>query len=44
MGHEVDVLAPMDETMGHAGAIIRHPDGLLEGASDPRSDGAAAGW
>jgi gamma-glutamyltranspeptidase/glutathione hydrolase len=44
MGHEVDVLAPMDETMGHAGAIIRHPNGLLEGASDPRSDGAAAGW
>ena len=44
MGHEVDVLAPMDETMGHAGAIVRHPNGLLEGASDPRSDGAAAGW
>ena len=44
MGHEVDVLESMDETMGHAGAIIRHPNGLLEGASDPRSDGAAAGW
>ena len=33
-----------DETMGHAGAIIRHRNGLLEGGSDPRSDGAAAGW
>jgi gamma-glutamyltranspeptidase len=44
MGHEVDLMAPMDETMGHAGAIVRHPNGLLEGASDPRSDGAAAGW
>jgi gamma-glutamyltranspeptidase len=44
MGHEVDLMAPLDETMGHAGAIIRHPNGLLEGASDPRSDGAAAGW
>jgi gamma-glutamyltranspeptidase/glutathione hydrolase len=28
--------------MGHAGAIVWHPDGLLEGASDPRSDGAVA--
>ena len=44
MGHEVDVLGAWDETMGHAGAIIRHPNGLLEGGSDPRSDGAAAGW
>ena len=44
MGHEVDVLDAWDETMGHAGAIIRHPNGLLEGGSDPRSDGAAAGW
>ena len=28
--------------MGHAGAIVWHPDGLLEGASDPRSDGTVA--
>jgi gamma-glutamyltranspeptidase/glutathione hydrolase len=28
--------------MGHAGALVRHPDGALDGASDPRSDGAAA--
>lgn len=41
-GHEVEVLADFDETMGHAGAIVRHPDGLLEGAADPRSDGAVA--
>jgi gamma-glutamyltranspeptidase len=33
-----------DETMGHAGAIARYPDGVLEGGSDPRSDGAVAGW
>lgn len=44
MGHEVDVLLPYDETMGHAGAIVRTPDGLYEGGSDPRSDGAAVGW
>jgi gamma-glutamyltranspeptidase/glutathione hydrolase len=28
--------------MGHAGAIVHHADGLLEGATDPRSDGAVA--
>lgn len=44
MGHEVDLLGAWDETMGHAGAIVRHANGLLEGGSDPRSDGAAAGW
>jgi gamma-glutamyltranspeptidase len=43
-GHEVDVLGAYDATFGHAGAIVRHPDGMLEGASDPRSDGAAAGF
>jgi gamma-glutamyltranspeptidase/glutathione hydrolase len=30
--------------MGHAGAIRRWPDGRLEGAADPRSDGAVAGF
>ena len=25
------------------GALVHHPDGLIEGASDPRSDGAAVG-
>ncbi|ACC73655.1 gamma-glutamyltransferase family protein [Paraburkholderia phymatum] len=44
LGHDVEVLAAYDEAMGHAGAIIRHPDGLFEAGSDPRSDGAAAGW
>ena len=38
------LLRPYDETMGHAGAIVRHPDGCLEAGYDPRSDGAAAGW
>ena len=33
-----------DEVMGHAGALVRHPDGLIEGAADPRSDGQAAGF
>jgi len=44
-GHDVEVLDPFTPTMGHAGAIVYHPDGRLEGAADPRSDGivAAAG-
>jgi gamma-glutamyltranspeptidase/glutathione hydrolase len=29
--------------MGHAGAAILHPNGTLEAAHDPRSDGGAAG-
>lgn len=44
-GHMVEVLADsFSDTMGHAGALLRHPDGRIEGAADPRSDGAAAGW
>lgn len=30
------------DTMGHAGALVRHADGMLEGAVDPRSDGIVA--
>jgi gamma-glutamyltranspeptidase/glutathione hydrolase len=43
-GHEVESMSAYDEAMGHAGAIIRCPDGTFEGGYDPRSDGAAAGW
>jgi gamma-glutamyltranspeptidase/glutathione hydrolase len=42
VGHELEVIGPYDDTMGHAGAIVLHPDGLIEGASDPRSDGSVA--
>jgi len=42
-GHDVDVLdAPYSDTMGHAGAVVLHPDGTLEGGHDPRADGGAA--
>ena len=44
LGHDVERMNAYDEIMGHAGAIVRHPDGTLEGGSDPRSDGAVAGW
>lgn len=43
-GHNVEVIGAFEEKMGHAGAISLHPDGLLEGAVDPRSDGAVAAW
>jgi gamma-glutamyltranspeptidase/glutathione hydrolase len=43
-GHEVQVLdEAYSDTMGHAGAVILHPDGTLEGGHDPRADGGAAG-
>ena len=43
-GHELQVLSdPYIETMGHAGAVVLHPNGEIEGAHDPRSDGGAAG-
>jgi gamma-glutamyltranspeptidase/glutathione hydrolase len=41
-GHHIQVTGPFEEFMGHAGAIVWHRDGLMEGASDPRSDGAVA--
>ncbi|MGF6267076.1 gamma-glutamyltranspeptidase [Paraburkholderia youngii] len=44
LGHDVETLDAYDEAMGHAGAIVRHPDGSIEAGYDPRSDGAAAGW
>ncbi|HTI16514.1 MAG TPA: gamma-glutamyltransferase family protein [Trinickia sp.] len=44
LGHDVEVLQPYDEAVGHAAAIVRRPDGLLQGGYDPRSDGVAAGF
>lgn len=43
-GHMVEVLGSYTSTMGHAGAIVLHENGVLEGATDPRSDGAVAAW
>ena len=43
-GHAVDLQPPLTDLMGHAGAIVLHPSGLIEGANDPRSDGAAVGY
>jgi len=38
-GHTVEMVGDFDELMGHAGAAVRHVNGALEGAADPRSDG-----
>jgi oxamate amidohydrolase len=43
-GHEVEIYPDYSDTMGHAGAIVRQPDGLYQGAVDPRSDGAIAAY
>jgi len=43
-GHDVEVVDAFDERMGHAGALVRHPNGVIEGAADPRSDGGVAGF
>ncbi len=43
-GHQLEVNAQdYDDSFGHAGALARHPDGRIEAAHDPRSDGGAAG-
>ena len=43
-GHVMEVLGDYDEAMGHAGAIVRHANGVLEGGADPRSDGCVAAF
>lgn len=43
-GHQVELLPDFSEVVGHAGAIVRHSNGMLEGAFDPRSNGSAAGY
>ena len=43
-GHDVEVYPDFDETLGHAGCVIRHPNGNFEGGFDPRSDGGVAAF
>lgn len=40
-GHVTEVVRDFDPMMGQAGAVVHHPGGLMEAATDPRSDGAA---
>ncbi len=43
-GHNTEIVEPFSDLVGHAGAVLRHVDGALEGATDPRSDGGVAGF
>ncbi len=43
-GHEVEVIGAWDEAVGHAGMLVRHANGVLEGGFDPRSNGAVAAF
>ncbi len=44
LGHEVETIGAWDEAVGHAGMLIRHKNGVLEGGYDPRSNGAVASF
>ena len=44
LGHNLEVVPACNELMGHAGAVVKHAKGLLQGATDPRSDGAVAAF
>ena len=43
-GHPIKVVEDFTDTMGHAGAILVRDNGVLQGATDPRGDGLAAGF
>lgn len=43
-GQDTEVMGAYDSALGHAGAIVRLPSGVLEGANDPRSDGGVAAF
>ena len=40
---EAELVGDYDDMMGHAGAVKVHPNGVIEGATDPRADGICAG-
>ncbi len=43
-GHEIEMIPAFSDLAGHAGAVVRHPSGVIEGAGDPRADGAAVAY
>jgi oxamate amidohydrolase len=44
MGHEVEINAkPYADSFGHAGMLVKHPNGHVLACHDPRADGGAGG-
>jgi oxamate amidohydrolase len=43
-GHDTVWAPALSSIMGHAGALVLAPGGVISGAFDPRSDGAVAGF
>ena len=43
-GHDVVIVDPFSDLMGHAGALVQNTNGIIEAGFDPRSDGRAAGF
>jgi gamma-glutamyltranspeptidase len=44
-GHVVEEIGPWDTMMGYAQGIVLDPvTGVMQGGSDPRAEGCAAGW
>ena len=41
-GHQTEQVPSFTSLMGHAGAVVWHPEHYLEAATDPRSDGGVA--
>jgi gamma-glutamyltranspeptidase/glutathione hydrolase len=45
LGHRIIEVGPWESVMGYAqGIVIDEAQGVLHGGSDPRAEGAAAGW
>jgi gamma-glutamyltranspeptidase len=42
-GHDIEIVSDYTDMMGHAGGVSIDVNGVMEGATDPRSDGACIG-
>lgn len=43
-GHVIEPLGPWSHAVGACALVVRRANGVLDGAADPRRDGAAAAW